>query len=517
MLDRNKNQGQPAKYLRNVNVRWFEFDLADLQSLLISPEERQALSVEDGDLFVCEGGEPGRCAVWRGKSDGLTYQKALHRIRVHTGIEPEFLMYQLRHEAESGRLARAFTGSTIKHLTGESLARYPLVVAPSRGQKRIANQLESLLSKVKRCREQLERVSQLLKRLQEAVLEAAVSGRLTEEWRSSRYPSNKYLPFDSEESPFQGYTVPDHWDKCRLVDIADITGGITKDSKKQDPLFEQLPYLRVANVQRGSLDLSEMKTIQVPPDRVKDLRLLEGDVLFTEGGDLDKLGRGWVWEGQIERCVFQNHIFRARLKDQRYVPKFFSFFGNSRAYRYFLAYGKQTTNLASINKSVLSALPIPVPSTDEQQEIVRRVDELFSLTDSLQRQYQTAIARLEKLTPALLAKAFRGQLVPENPQNEPAEEILQRIRDSRATHSSLPKRPQRNNRHVMPTLTASAVKEAIQRLPAERFTFADLRAHLGGGDYEILKSIVFQLLSERDPSIKQVFDKNLSTMQLVRT
>ncbi|QPN62641.1 hypothetical protein [Synechococcus sp. CBW1004] len=123
MLDKSKNQGIPVQYLRNLNVRWFRFQVEDVLSLLASPDEIEKLSIVDGDLLICEGGEPGRCAVWRGGANAFVYQKALHRFRSHGGIEPEILMYMLRHRSETGALSDSFTGTTIKHLTRESLAR----------------------------------------------------------------------------------------------------------------------------------------------------------------------------------------------------------------------------------------------------------------------------------------------------------------------------------------------------------------------------------------------------------
>jgi type I restriction enzyme S subunit len=182
MLDRAKNRGELRRYLRNINVRWFGFDLSGLSSMGVPQEESEQLSVRDGDLFVCEGGEPGRCAVWRLGENDLVYQKALHRVRPEQGMVPEFLMYQLRHHADTGALSEAFTGTTIKHLTRQSLAGYEIGIAPTHEQKRIADKLDAVLARVDACRERLERVPDILKRFRQAVLAAAISGKLTEDW-----------------------------------------------------------------------------------------------------------------------------------------------------------------------------------------------------------------------------------------------------------------------------------------------------------------------------------------------
>ena len=327
-------------------------------------------------------------------------------------------------------LSQFVTGSAQPKLTQRNLNQIPIPLAPLAEQKRIADKLDALLARVDRTRARLDRVPLILKRFRQAVLAAATSGQLTEDWREGSNDEFASINFVDADC-FGDYRFPESWTVTRLGEVADVMGGITKDAKKQDQADEELPYLRVANVQRGFLDLSEIKTIRVPQRRLADLLLQKGDILFNEGGDIDKLGRGWIWSGEIERCTFQNHVFRARLRDQRFAPKFFSWYGNSRGYDYFLSNGKQTTNLASINRTLVSALPIVVPHPDEQHEIVRRVEILFAFADRLQARYQAARAQVEQLTSALLAKAFRGELVPQDPNDEPAAALLARVRSGK--------------------------------------------------------------------------------------
>ena len=118
------------------------------------------------------------------------------------------------------------------------------------------------------------------------------------------------------------FPIPASWAWTTLGEIAEVVGGVTKDTKKQsDPALPEMPYLRVANVQRGYLDLREITKIRVPESTLAKLRLLPGDVLLNEGGDRDKLGRGWVWDGQIPNCIHQNHVFRARLPEETASPQ----------------------------------------------------------------------------------------------------------------------------------------------------------------------------------------------------
>ncbi|HYE68720.1 MAG TPA: restriction endonuclease subunit S, partial [Anaerovoracaceae bacterium] len=383
------------------------------------------------------------------------------------------------------------------------------------------DKLDYLVSRVDVCRTHMDRVPGIIKRFRQAILFMATNGQLTKDWRikiglenEEHQDSTKRFDFP-DTNCFGTYEFPVSWAIHRLGEIADITGGITKDSKKQNPNDEEIPYLRVANVQRGFLDLAEVKTIRVPADRLNELKLQPGDILFTEGGDLDKLGRGWIWSGEIETCVFQNHVFRARLKDERYSPKFFSFYGNSRGYDYFLTYGKQTTNLASINKSLLEALPVVVPHPDEQHEIVRRIEVLFAHADQLEARYRSAKELIESLPGVILGKAFRGELVPQDLNDEPAAVLLERIKMERAKQAQLPKPDRKVTKPRETKMTEAELKEIIRNLPIDTFSFDDLRERIPG-DYEQIKRLLFSVLSETDAIIKQVFDPNAEAIRFIR-
>ncbi|XXT19105.1 hypothetical protein WME94_53655 [Sorangium sp. So ce429] len=231
--------------------------------------------------------------------------------------------------------------------------------------------------------------------------------------------------------------LPEGWVWTCLRNIADIKGGITKGQKRrQDVKLCAVPYLRVANVQRGYLDLNEVKQIDATPEELEELCLIRGDVLFNEGGDRDKLGRGWIWEEQLPLCIHQNHVFRARLANGVVEPKFVSWYGNSFGQRYFVGEGKQTTNLASINITKLGALPVPLPPFAEQKRIVEEVDRLLSVTDEAEQTVRAQLVRAQRLRQSVLKRAFEGKLVPQDPNDEPASALLDRIRAVRAEVSA---------------------------------------------------------------------------------
>lgn len=222
------------------------------------------------------------------------------------------------------------------------------------------------------------------------------------------------------------------WAWARLEQIADIVGGVTKDAKRQhDPSFVEVPYLRVANVQRGFLDLRKVETIRVSAAKAAALRLRPGDVLFTEGGDRDKLGRGWVWEGQIEDCIHQNHVFRARLVAEELEPKFISWYANTFGRTWFETAGKQTTNLASISLTTLKSFPVPLPPVAEQQRIVAEVERQLSKVDAGTDAIRRAGLNLHRIWTIILNEAALGRLVRRDPTDKSVE-IHTRQQDGRS-------------------------------------------------------------------------------------
>lgn len=308
----------------------------------------------------------------------------------------------------------------------------------------------------------------------QAILKDAFEGRFTAKWRDSNADH-----LESAEqmlsrvrairrSKFSGrgkYTepleidpnglpeIPHKWPWARL-DLVGVVGSgmsVSKDRQFSDPL--EVSYLRVANVQRGRLDLSEIKTMKIERAALDELRLQKGDILFNEGGDRDKLGRGWIWEGQIDPCITQNHVFRVTPIDTEIIdPLFVSHWGNSFGQQFFLRNGKQTTNLASINKSVLSSLPVPIPSIIEQRQIISYVEELNSSIGHLESDIETNLQKAETLRQSILKKAFAGELVPQDPSDEPASLLLERIRAERdakpnqVSKKSSPKKPNAKGR-----------------------------------------------------------------------
>jgi type I restriction enzyme, S subunit len=201
--------------------------------------------------------------------------------------------------------------------------------------------------------------------------------------------------------------APACWKPRQLRDIADVEAGFTmgRDLSGSDKV--EVSYLTVINVQHGRFDLSDVARVEVKVSELEGLLLRDGDVLMTEGGDRDKLGRGAMWRNEITPCVYQNHIFRIRLRPDTYIPQLFHFLLQTwQARNYFYAHAKQTSNLCTINSRELKRFPFCEPSPKEQEQMIL----LLSKADEQLLQIQDEMQALEKLTTALLQNLLIGRV-----------------------------------------------------------------------------------------------------------
>ena len=245
-----------------------------------------------------------------------------------------------------------------------------------------------------------------------------------EEWQAiPEEEYRRYLPKDDRwKQKYKEPTPPDTanlpplpegWAWATVEMISETVGGVTKGRRLLGRKTIQVPYLRVANVQRGFLDLKVVKVIEIPEEELGKYALQKYDVLLTEGGDWDKLGRAAVWHEQIKPCIHQNHIFRARpFLFKEMLGQWIAYVANSEfGQRYFTNAAKQTTNLASINLTQLRACPIPLPPLAEQRRIVVEVERRLSVAQEAEKAVEANLKRIARLRQAILKRAFEGRLV----------------------------------------------------------------------------------------------------------
>ena len=205
--------------------------------------------------------------------------------------------------------------------------------------------------------------------------------------------------------------IPKEWRKTQLRHCATIKSGITLGkSYSKDTVLIERPYLRVANVQGGYVDLNDLATIQVTPDEDLKYRLHSGDVLMTEGGDRDKLGRGCVWHGEIEPCLHQNHVFAVQTNETILLPEFLEYLTASDVGRsYFDVTAIKTTNLACTSSSKVLAFTIPLPPIEEQIEIVSFIKERSLKLNKLIMKKGLLVQELESYKKSLIYEVVTGK------------------------------------------------------------------------------------------------------------
>lgn len=402
------------------------------------------------------------------------------------GLSPSFLRYFFTRDEFRDYLARNVSGvgGSLMRVRPSIVEAYPFPLPPTNEQIRITSKLDSAFSRVAAGEAAAERARTRLDRYRARVLNAAVVGELTADWRKKHRQDrntdngkavlNKILGIRREHwekmtlahltaagkgmkdekwksrypEPVQPDLsdmpeLPGGWVWASLEMVAEIGSGISVSRSRvvDDPI--ELPYLRVANVLRGHLDLTEIKTIRIEKTQLTQYLLRPGDVLFNEGGDRDKLGRGWVWEGQIPQCIHQNHVFRARLFERSLLdPRLVSHWGNTFGQQFFTTHGTQTTNLASINRSVLGKLPIPIPPVAEQAAIIAALDQRLTAAARLADSLKEHLSRAQRTRFLLLQDAFSGRLVPQDSRDESATILLRRLQAAQklASQESTPKR-----------------------------------------------------------------------------
>jgi|SRR5208337_2949586 len=201
------------------------------------------------------------------------------------------------------------------------------------------------------------------------------------------------------------------WLVRKLGDVGEIVSGVTLGRKLNGAETRRVPYLRVANVKDGYLSLSDVYEIEATEAEIARCMLRAGDLLLTEGGDPDKLGRGTFWQSQIAECIHENHIFRVRLNPQEFSPEFVSAqVGSPYGKAYFLTHAKQTTGITTVNQKVLGSFPLLVPPLADQRRIAEMLKEQITSAEQARKAVEEELDAINKLPAALLRRAFGGEL-----------------------------------------------------------------------------------------------------------
>jgi type I restriction enzyme S subunit len=332
-------------------------------------------TLKPGDLLITIVGTLGKIAEVPDELDGANITQSSARIRLNADIAcKDYIRHYLRSNYANQQYNWHRLGTGVPRLNIHHVRDLQIPLPPLSEQKRIADILNK--ADAIHCKRQ-------------------IVGNLTQD-----------VPLAAFRETFAEFFEPKRIDTV-LIDTAEVVSGVAKGRKLNGEEIREVPYLRVANVQAGFLDLTEIKTILAKQSEVDAIALQHGDVVLTEGGDHDKLGRGALWEHDVPDCIHQNHVFRVRVDRKRLLPTFFvHFLQTDIAKTYFLRCAKKTTNLASINMTQLRALPVPLPPLKLQ----KRFDQEFrTVTNVIERQ-ANAEREADNLFNSLVQRAFKGEL-----------------------------------------------------------------------------------------------------------
>ena len=336
-------------------------------------ESLKCTEIYPGDILISRLPEPvGRACIIPRKKERMITAVDCTICRVDESIvSKEYLCYFMRSNAYYTKLLGSVTGTTRKRISKKNLGNIELEIPPKEEQTDVVSQLECLINVINSRNKELQ------------LLDDIIKARFVEMF-GDMYLNSK------------------GWPEAKLESMADVVSGITKGRKTKAEDLTEVPYMAVSNVKDGYIDWTTVKTIEATQQEIEQYRLLADDVLMTEGGDPDKVGRGAIIKEPLENCIHQNHIFRVRLDESMILPEFFAeYLQHQRSKRYFLGCAKQTTGIASINMTQLRALPVLMPPLSKQEEFVlfkaqvdkskvavqKALDETQLLFDSLMQEY----------------------------------------------------------------------------------------------------------------------------------
>jgi type I restriction enzyme S subunit len=385
------------KVLRSTNfTNGGTLDVADVASRYFTSDKAAKFGLTKRDLLLeRSGGSPtqpvGRLGFIAQDLPQHWFSNFVQLLRPASDkIHPQFLGWVLLQLHQSGIVERLQHQTTqMRNLDFRDYLRVYLPKPPSNEQKKIALILQTTNDALSAVHAKLSAAIRVKIALLQQLFTSGIPGR-HQELRHTRW-----------------FKAPEAWIPQTLRQVAEVEAGFTMGRDLSGNETVEVSYLTVVNVQEGGFDLGDVSSVLVKKSELDGLLLKPGDVLMTEGGDRDKLGRGGMWRGEIHPCVYQNHIFRVRLKPGTYNPELFHYLLQTwHAKNYFFAHAKQTSNLCTINSRELKRLPLFEPSPDEQEEMITLLDAADAGINAVKDEI-TALSRLRR---SLLQHLLTGEV-----------------------------------------------------------------------------------------------------------
>ncbi|EGQ8097222.1 restriction endonuclease subunit S [Vibrio parahaemolyticus] len=402
-------------------------------------DELKGFQVHEGDFLISCSGTMGRITcVPKGAPIGVINQ-ALLRIRLQDNyIDSNYFLRLFKSPLIQQQVLNKSVGGAIQNLAAvKELKEIRLPIAPLPEQKRIVEKLDEVLAQVDTIKARLDGIPDLLKRFRQSVLASAVSGKLTEEWRGVNKTTDPLITWEIPREIERDFKLPKEWRAVKLGDVSErvSVGHVGKTSEFYTDEENGIPFLRSQNVRPGRISMDGLCYITKDAyNSLKKSQLRAGDLLVVRVGA--NRGDACILPDIFEKVNCANIVFARPKKGlSSYLEIYFQ-----SPFAQALLLGKSVGGAQGvINTKSVQATYLALPPQEEQKEIVRLVDQYFSFADTIEAQVKKAQARVDNLTQSILAKAFRGELVPQNDDDEPAEVLLERIAQARKEAEALAK------------------------------------------------------------------------------
>ena len=391
-------------YLRSANVTWEGVSINDVKEMNFDDNDYEKYRLVPGDILLNEASgspnEVGKPAIWRGEIDECCFQNTLLRLRPRS-VDRQYLYWHCYTSALLGRFGEAGRGVNIRHLGKGGLAQFSIPVAPASEQKRIVAAIEEHFSCLDAVESALDEAERRCQALAKSVLLSAAPADLPSGWQLS--------------------TVAD----------AGSTGLGRQRSPKYHSGPNMKPYLRVANVFEDRIDTSDVMEMHFDEDDFEKYRLKTGDVLLNEGQSPEWLGRPAIYRGDPPEVAFTNSLIRFIPGDGVTSEWAQLVFRRHMHAGRFMKESRITTNIAHLALGRFRTVEFPIPPREVQDELVASTREVLDAVDRQASQIKRARAKSQMMRQSVLSAAFSGELVPQEPDDEPASVLLERIAASR--------------------------------------------------------------------------------------
>lgn len=458
-------------YLRAANIRWGGLDLTDVKIMQFSPDEVRTFQLRRDDILVVEAsgsqGEVGKSALWKEELPLACLQNTLLRVRTR-GVEPTFLQWRLHFDALMGRLGDASKGVGIYHIGAERLSNWQLEIPPINEQRRIVAKLDTIFEQTRAAKARLERLSAPLEKLKRSILAAAFRGNLTKNWRAAHpdvEPASALLEriraerrrrwetglrakgknprtttyFEPKPVEVDGLPdLPEGWAWASLEQVADIVDPNPSHRMPKYLDHGGYPFISTENfTDDDGVDLRIGKRIarETLLEQQARFEIHPGDFVLTRIGTI-----GLTRPLSLPQIYGISHalVVIQRLSTEL-SPNYLRLAASTDALLEQAHGGVQSVGVPDLGMAKIRAFAVPIAPSDEQEVLVHAVQEALKLVKGMTTHLERGLERVERLEQTALAKAFRGELVPQDPNDEPASVLLDRIRATRAAKTERPR------------------------------------------------------------------------------